>query len=95
MEHRVAIVTGGLRGLGRAMTFGLVRAGARVLAAGHIESDVAEMQDLLAGAGHAAQIVCLVADIRKPIECDRVVAACVDRFGSLDILVNNAGLTFT
>jgi len=95
MEQRVAIVTGGLRGLGRAMTFGLARTGARVLAVGHIESDAAEMQELLASAGHAAQVACLAADIRKPAECDRVVAACVDRFGAVDILVNNAGLTFT
>jgi 3-oxoacyl-[acyl-carrier protein] reductase len=95
MEQRVAIVTGGLRGLGRAMTFGLARIDARVLAVGHIESDVAEMQELLASAGHAAQVACLAADIRKPAECDRVVAACADRFGSVDILVNNAGLTFT
>jgi NAD(P)-dependent dehydrogenase (short-subunit alcohol dehydrogenase family) len=95
MEHHVAIVTGGLRGLGRAMTFGLARTGVRVLAVGHIESDVAEMRALLAGAGHAEQVDCLAADIRKPAECDRVVVACVDRFGSADILVNNAGLTFT
>jgi 3-oxoacyl-[acyl-carrier protein] reductase len=77
------------------MTLGLARTGARVLAVGHIEADVAEMQALLASAGHADQAACLAADLRKPAECDRVVAACVDRFGSVDILVNNAGLTFT
>jgi hypothetical protein len=53
MDNHVAIVTGGLRGLGRAMTFGLARTGVGVLAMGHIESDVAEMQALLANAGHA------------------------------------------
>ena len=95
MDNHVAIVTGGLRGLGRAMTFGLARTGVRVLAVGHIEADVPEMRDLVAGAGHAEQVACLAADIRRPAECDRVVAACVDRFGSVDILVNNAGLTFT
>jgi NAD(P)-dependent dehydrogenase (short-subunit alcohol dehydrogenase family) len=95
MDHRVAIVTGGLRGLGRAMSLGLARIGVRVLAAGHIESDVAEMQGLLASAGHAEQVACRAADIRMPAECDRLVAACVDRFGPVDILVNNAGLTFT
>jgi len=95
MENHVAIVTGGLHGLGRAMTLGLARTGTRVLAVGHIETDVTEMQALLASAGHAEQSACLLADIRKPAECDRVVAACLDRFGSVDILVNNAGLTFT
>ena len=95
MDNPVAIVTGGLRGLGRAMTLGLARTGVRVLAAGHIESDLVEMRALLASAGHAEQAACIVADIRKPAECDRLVAGCVDRFGSIDILVNNAGLTFT
>jgi 3-oxoacyl-[acyl-carrier protein] reductase len=96
MEQRVAIVTGGLRGLGRAMTLGLAgTAGVQVLAVGHIEADVPEMQALAASTGHAERIACLVADIRKPAECDRVVAACIARFGKVDILVNNAGLTFT
>jgi len=95
VEQRTAIVTGGLRGLGRAMTLGLARTGVRVLAVGHIETDLADMQALAASTGHAEQIACLAADIRKPAECDRVVAACVDRFGPADILVNNAGLTFT
>jgi NAD(P)-dependent dehydrogenase (short-subunit alcohol dehydrogenase family) len=95
MDNPVAIVTGGLRGLGRAMTLGLARTGARVLAVGHIESDLADMQALLASASHAGQTACIVADIRKPAECNRLVAACLDRFGSIDILVNNAGLTFT
>ena len=40
MEQRVAIVTGGLRGLGRAMALGLAQAGHRVVAVGHIEADI-------------------------------------------------------
>jgi len=95
MDQRAAIVTGGLRGLGRAMTLGLARTGVRVLAVGHIESDIPEMQALAAANGSGENIACLVADIRKPADCDRTVAACIDRFGAVDILVNNAGLTFT
>ena len=95
MDQRAAIVTGGLRGLGRAMTLGLARTGVRVLAVGHIESDIPEMQALAAANGAGENIACLVADIRKPADCDRTVAACIDRFGAVDILVNNAGLTFT
>lgn len=95
MEQRVAIVTGGLRGLGRAMTLGLARGDIRVLAVGHIASDVPEMEALAAAAGRSDAIACLAADIRKPTECDRIIAACTERFGRIDILVNNAGLTFT
>ena len=95
MDQRAAIVTGGLRGLGRAMALGLARTSVRVLAVGHIESDIPEMQALAAANGSGENIACLVADIRKPADCDRTVAACIDRFGAVDILVNNAGLTFT
>src|SRR5215470_6966969 len=95
MEQRVAIVTGGLRGLGRAMAFGLAREGHSVLAIGHIDADVAEVQAATSGANFSGRILPLVADLRRPAECDRVVAMAQQRFGTPQILVNNAGLTFT
>ena len=95
MERRVAIVTGGLRGLGRAMALGLAREGHDVVAVGHIDADVAEIEAEAAGANFSGHILPRVADIRQPAECDRVVAIARERFGGLDILVNNAGLTFT
>ena len=95
MEERVAVVTGGLRGLGRAMALGLAGAGHRVVAVGHIESDIAEMEVAAGALGFGAQVWPLVADLREAGECDRVVAEARARFGSIDILVNNAGLTFT
>ncbi len=94
MTDSIAIVTGGLRGLGRAMTFGLLGQGHRVTAVGHIREDVEAMLTL-AGA-HAQQLLPLVADLRQPAECDRVFAESRRRFGAdPSILVNNAGLTFT
>jgi NAD(P)-dependent dehydrogenase (short-subunit alcohol dehydrogenase family) len=95
LEARVAIVTGGLRGLGRAMAFGLARAGHAVLAVGHIEADLAEIAEAAAQSQFADRFAPVAADLRKPSECDRVVAAAERRFGVPDILVNNAGLTFT
>src|SRR5215831_13308522 len=95
MERRVAIVTGGLRGLGRGMAFGLAREGHSVLAVGHIDADVAEIEAATTGANFSGQILPLVADLRRPAECDRVVAMAKECFGDLQILVNNAGLTFT
>ena len=94
-EDRVALVTGGLRGLGRAMALGLAREGHRVLAVGHIESDVPEMEAEAERRSSADSFHPLVADLRDAAECDRVVAATRERFGKVDILVNNAGLTFT
>ena len=90
---RTAIVTGGLRGLGRAMALGLLRAGHNVVAVGHIAGDAPEMQSL-AGAD-AARLHCAVADLTDPAACDAVLRAAQERFGGLHILVNNAGLTFT
>jgi NAD(P)-dependent dehydrogenase (short-subunit alcohol dehydrogenase family) len=95
MEQRNAVVTGGLRGLGRAMALGLARDGCRVLAVGHIAEDVAEIEREIAGTPLAERICPLVADLRRTQECDRVVAAAQVQFGQIDILVNNAGLTFT
>jgi NAD(P)-dependent dehydrogenase (short-subunit alcohol dehydrogenase family) len=95
MEQRVAIVTGGLRGLGRAMAFGLARVGHNVVAIGHIEADVAAVEAEAAATKPQGQILPLVADLRRPPDCDRVVAMTVSRFGGVQILVNNAGLTFT
>jgi 3-oxoacyl-[acyl-carrier protein] reductase len=93
MSEAPAIVTGGLRGLGRAMTLGLLRTGHAVVAVGHIADDVPEMLGL---AGDAApRLLPLVADLRRPADCDRVFAEAQARFGDPGILVNNAGLTFT
>ena len=94
-EERVAIVTGGLRGLGRAMALGLAQAGHRVAAIGHIESDIPELNAAAPERQLRDRVWPLVADLRQPEECDRIVAETRARFGSLDILVNNAGLTFT
>jgi NAD(P)-dependent dehydrogenase (short-subunit alcohol dehydrogenase family) len=96
MEQRVALVTGGLRGLGRAMSFGLARAGHLVAAVGHIPEDIPEVEAEAAALGNTGGAVWpLVADLREATECDRVVAETRARFGRIDILVNNAGLTFT
>ena len=91
--ERVAIVTGGLRGLGRAMALGLARAGYRVAAVGHLPDDVEPFRaDMAATADRA---LALVADLRHPAECDRIIAKTTECFGRIDILVNNAGVTFT
>lgn len=93
MSGHVAIVTGGLRGLGKAMTLGLLGTGRKVVAAGHLAEDVPAMQR--DAAQHAADLHCMALDLRRPSACDEVVSAARQRFGGLDILVNNAGLTFT
>jgi NAD(P)-dependent dehydrogenase (short-subunit alcohol dehydrogenase family) len=94
MTDKIAIVTGGLRGLGRAMALGLLNQGHNVTAVGHIREDIGEMLTL-AGA-RADSLLPLVADLRRPAECDRVFDESRRRFGDdPGILINSAGLTFT
>jgi len=96
MTGRVAIVTGGLRGLGRAMALGLAASGYRVLAAGHIAEDLGPMREAVRARGIAEDaLLPMLADIRDPDACTGLIDTARDRLGGLHILVNNAGLTFT
>jgi NAD(P)-dependent dehydrogenase (short-subunit alcohol dehydrogenase family) len=91
-EERVAIVTGGGRGIGRSMVLGLVRTGVHVIATAGRERNEIEAVAREAQESNARVIVVpLVADVTKASDCETVVDAAVKRFGRLDILVNNAG----
>jgi NAD(P)-dependent dehydrogenase (short-subunit alcohol dehydrogenase family) len=85
---KVAVVTGGGRGLGAAMAIGLARSGCRVIVTAARER--AEIEAVAAEAG-VDLVHPIVADVTHADECERVVEAAITRFGSLDILVNNAG----
>ncbi|MEX6506116.1 SDR family NAD(P)-dependent oxidoreductase [Jiella sp. M17.18] len=91
-EARVAVVTGGGRGLGRAMVLGLAGAGHAVVATAAREraevEAVAEEARALCG---EERVLPLVADVTRPDDCAAVVDAATRRFGRIDILVNNAG----
>jgi citronellol/citronellal dehydrogenase len=87
---RVALVTGGGTGIGRATALELAATGASVVVCGRREEPLAEVREQIGGA-------CLdvAADLREPDEVTRVVDAAVERFGTVDVLVNNAGGQFT
>jgi 3-oxoacyl-[acyl-carrier protein] reductase len=91
LKDKVALVTGGSRGIGAAIAQGLAEAGAAVgLCARHLEAAVRVAKAIEARGGRALAVE---ADISRAEDADRVVAACLDRFGRIDILVNNAGST--
>src|ERR1039458_2993737 len=72
LSGRVAIVTGGGRGLGRAMTLGLARAGANVVATAARE--LSEIEHVAAQAGAPGRVLPIFADVTKEEDCQRVVA---------------------
>jgi len=90
LTGRVALVTGGGRGLGREIARALALAGADVAIAGRSEEHLrAGLDEIVDGTGRTGFY--LVADVARRGEPERVAQAVLDRFGRVDILVSNAG----
>ena len=91
LENKVAIVTGGARGIGRAISLRLASEGARI-AIVDIMLDVAEATAReFADQGFEARAY--AANVAKPEDADATVKKVIADFGRIDILVNNAGIT--
>lgn len=84
MTGKVAIVTGGGRGIGHGITTRLLEAGAEVVICGR------RRPDLLPSAGGRTAVF-VAADVRDTDQIDPVIAAARERFDRIDLLVNNAG----
>ena len=86
---RVAIVTGGSQGIGRAVSEAFVAAGARVAVVARGQELVDETVEVLRAAGGEA--IGISADVSSEADTERYVAATIDAFGGIDVLVNSAG----
>jgi 3-oxoacyl-[acyl-carrier protein] reductase len=84
---KVALVTGGSRGIGRAIAEMLIAYGARVVITGRNAGDLSRAEKQLGAAVSGVK-----ADVREADEVERAVRQAVDQFGGIDILVNNAGV---
>jgi NAD(P)-dependent dehydrogenase (short-subunit alcohol dehydrogenase family) len=92
LSGRVAIVTGGTRGIGRAIAEGLVAAGAKVAVASRKADACAEAEQHLKGMGEAIGVPTNMGDLDG---IGALVDRTVDEFGRLDIVVNNAANALT
>ena len=91
-DHRVAIVTGGARGIGASITTALARAGVHVAAGYSSRGEVAEaLAEKLRAEG--ASVSVHQGNVGQPDDCCRVVDEVLAEHGRIDILVNNAGIT--
>jgi len=88
LQGKVALVTGGVRGLGRSIVRGLTQAGAHVVA-----TAAREIKEITRVASEAPKgaVAAVLADVTNEKDCARVVEETLKRFGRLDVLINNAG----
>ncbi len=90
LTGRVALVTGGSKGLGKAMARGLAEAGADVIISSRHEDELkAALAEILDGTGRRGAY--LVADMARRDEARRLAQAALAKFGRVDVLINNAG----
>ncbi len=87
-----AVVTGGSRGLGRAIALRLATQGADV-AISYRGNEAAANETVAAIEGLGRRAIAVAADVRDPAAAERLIGAALDAFGKVDILVNNAGIT--
>ena len=90
LDGRVAIVTGGVQGIGGGVALSLARAGANIVVAEAIQERIPPAVARLEGLG--VQALGVQTDVTQADAVDRLVGQTLERFGKIDILVNNAGI---
>ena len=91
LTGKVAIVTGGSKGLGKAMALGLADAGADVVVVSRTLRDLEVVAKEIEGKGRKSLPV--PADVSKKTDIERMVKEAIEKFGKVDILVNNTGIS--
>ncbi|MPQ43899.1 3-oxoacyl-[acyl-carrier-protein] reductase [Clostridium tarantellae] len=92
LKEKVAIVTGGTRGIGRAIAIKLAQLGANiVINYRSSDKEAEEVKELIKSFG--VDVVCVKCDISDFEEAKKLIDECKNKFGKLDILINNAGIT--
>ena len=89
LEGRVALVTGGGRGIGKAIAIAFARAGASVAVTARSEAELNATARTIRAAG--GRCLAVAGDVTSPADVDRVVLGAAAELGPIDVLVNNAG----
>lgn len=92
LRNKVALVTGGARGLGRAVCLGLAAEGARVMINYRRDAQGADALARLIQEQHGADAACVAGDVASSTDVARMFDQCERVLGPLDVLVNNAGV---
>jgi len=90
LAGQTALVTGGSKGIGRAICLALAKEGANIVIAARNESEIEETMNKLKSMGSKAMAI--QADIRSEEDVRRLISMTIDKCGRLDILINNAGV---
>ncbi len=91
LRDKVAVVTGGNSGIGKAIATRLAANGCNVLLAGRREEQNCKAVEEIKGIG-AGKVEAVAADVSRESDCQQLIEQAIDRFGKMHILVNNAGI---
>ena len=91
LTDRVAIITGGSKGLGEAMGAGLASAGANLMLVSRNDDEAKATAETLASE-YDCKAIGFAADVSNQAEMEAMAAACLEEFGRIDILINSAGI---
>lgn len=92
LEGKVCLVTGGTRGIGRAITVELIKQGARV-AVSYRKDQASAGEALEKFFKLSGEVVSIRSNLADPVEAESLLGGVIEHFGRLDVLINNAGIT--
>lgn len=93
LKNKVAIITGGSQGIGKATAFLFAKEGAKVVITGRTEKSL--KQAVKKAGNEGFKIEYLVSDVAKEEDCKEAVDYVINKYGRIDILFNNAGILYT
>lgn len=93
LKGKIALVTGGTSGIGKAVALAYLKEGAQIVVQGRRPERIKELEDEAAALGLSQNLRVVKGDITSDKDCEDAVKAAVEAFGSLNVLSHNAGVT--